>query len=446
VTQDVSTFFSLTIFSGGFESGDASSWSKSEGHFQGLQKAKPALPMVARTLMPRTNTTSEEKHPRVQVVRDLEQLSRYAPQWNELSARAPQRIPTNSYAWVSAYLEHRVDDEQRWVVLLAVDGEVLVGVLPLVVSPHSVFGLARPLLHTPHDSQIAACDVALVAGREQEVFELLFNAAVELFPKRFSIELKEIPSTSATLRVAEATGALLSQEFARGGTFFPIERSSEEFYASLRPGLRRNLKKANNRLRTLGKVKFEILEGESASEAELTRFASVEAASWKGAEGGAILSSQTRIDFYTVLARRLAKAGWLHWGFLSVDGKDLAASLSVKFQEKLFMWKSGYDAEYRNLSPFNVLLQHILQQAHSSADVDEIDPLSEVVWLDRWQASKRDYFNLAWYPRHPLSLALGYWPSRLRVLFRRSPLLTRLARDLQQKRAAISKARKWLHL
>jgi CelD/BcsL family acetyltransferase involved in cellulose biosynthesis len=392
--------------------------------------------------MPVRNMSSEEGQPQVRVVRDLEELSRYASQWNDLASKAPQCMPTSSYAWVSAYFEHRVGDEERWVVLLAVDEGTLVGVLPLIASPHLVVGMTCPILHTPYDSQIAACDVVLAAGREQEVFELLFKAATELFPRRVSIEIREIPSTSATLHVADVVEASLIKEFARPGSFLPIEGSFEDYRASIRPELRRNLKKAHNRFNKLDRVEFEILAGESAIEAELDRFASVEAASWKGAEGGAIVRSQSLVDFYTTLTRRLSEAGWLHWGFLSVGDKDIAASLTVKLQRKLFMWKSGYDDEYRNLSPFNVLFEHVVRQAHSSSEVDEIDGFSDVAWLDRWQASKRDYFNLAWYPRHPISLVLGYWPSRLRIFLRRSPLLARWAGNLQRLWAAVSKTLK----
>jgi CelD/BcsL family acetyltransferase involved in cellulose biosynthesis len=285
--------------------------------------------------MPVRNMSSEEGQPQVRVVRDLEELSRYASQWNDLASKAPQCMPTSSYAWVSAYFEHRVGDEERWVVLLAVDEGTLVGVLPLIASPHLVVGMTCPILHTPYDSQIAACDVVLAAGREQEVFELLFKAATELFPRRVSIEIREIPSTSATLHVADVVEASLIKEFARPGSFLPIEGSFEDYRASIRPELRRNLKKAHNRFNKLDRVEFEILAGESAIEAELDRFASVEAASWKGAEGGAIVRSQSLVDFYTTLTRRLSEAGWLHWGFLSVGDKDIAASLTVKLQRNV---------------------------------------------------------------------------------------------------------------
>lgn len=437
VTQDVSTFFSLTIFADGFESGETSAWSKSEGHIQNPQKATPALPMFSRAPMPVRDTTSDEKHPQVRVVRDLEGLSPYASQWNDLASKAPQCMPTSSYAWVSAYLEHRVDEEERWVVLLAVDEGSLVGVLPLTASPHSVFGMRCPILHTPNDSHIAACDVVLATGREQEVFELLFNAATELFPSRVSIEIRGIPSTSATLRVAEVVEASLIKELARSGTYLPIEGSFEDYRASIRPGLRRNLKKAHNRLKELGNVEFEILAGESASQAGLDRFAKVEAASWKGMEGSAITRSQDLIDFYTTLTKRLSEAGWLHWGFLRMDDRDIAASLSMKLRGKLFMWKSGFDNEYRNMSPFNVLFEHLVQQAHSSSELDEVDAFSDVAWLDRWQASRRDYYKLTWYSRHPSSLTLGLLPHRMRSLLKRSLLLTGWARGLHGKVGAV---------
>src|SRR5262249_37816205 len=106
---------------------------------------------------------------RIKVLRSLELLQPYEAAWNRLAFEAPQRLPNLSYAWAVSHLEHMLGPSQRWCCLLALEEDELVGVLPLVVEQHTVFGLNRPRLSALQNKPTPPADILAVAGREREV-------------------------------------------------------------------------------------------------------------------------------------------------------------------------------------------------------------------------------------------------------------------------------------
>ena len=100
----------------------------------------------------------------IETIRRMDELNRFADQWDCLAFDAPQCKAALSYSWVVSFLEHCLNPGEQWVCLVALARERLVGVLPLVVTPHRVFGLRHPRLSTPHDFQTASVDFECAVG------------------------------------------------------------------------------------------------------------------------------------------------------------------------------------------------------------------------------------------------------------------------------------------
>src|SRR5437868_5595195 len=109
----------------------------------------------------------------VLTVRTLADLEVYGEEWNRLATAARQQLPMLSYAWVSAYLSHRVLPEESWFCLLAREHGRLIGVLPLVASPRRLLGRQGCVLRTPRDEHTLTGDLVAAPGREQEVARTL---------------------------------------------------------------------------------------------------------------------------------------------------------------------------------------------------------------------------------------------------------------------------------
>jgi len=367
---------------------------------------------------------------RVLVVDRIEELREHADAWNTLAFDAPPRIPTSSYAWVSAYFEHCLAPGETWRCVLAYDrdGGRLVGVLPLIASG----GFFRRRLRTPHDGHTIAVGPLVAPGDEGSVLDALLCAAWASEPRASWIELADVVASSPLVARLDAHLHLVMTR--RPGSYLRVDGDQEQYQASLSKNFRSNQRKARNKLKKLADVEQAFLTGEDASSAQLPEFAPVEASGWKGRESSAIQASPAHMAFYTTLADRLAEAGWLEWHFLRAEGRAIAANLAVRFHRSILVWKLAYDETHARCSPGGMLFQALVDRVFPDPDIDEINLLTDAPWYGNWRMDKREFLRVRLYRWRPGSLLLGLVPDGVVARARRSRTL----------RSAVQTVRRWL--
>lgn len=373
--------------------------------------------------MKKQTTSNNISNIKIKIVRTLDELLVHANQWNQLALQAPQQLPMLSYAWIAAYFEHRVKSDEFWRCFLAYDGEQLVGVLPLIVTPRRTLGLKSVILRTPYDNHTVSVDLLALPGREHEIIPEIIKSAMNEYPRWFSFEFKRLPDTSPTLRVLlnDNKTIIPVKEYDGIGDYLAVEGDYEKYWKDLSSSTRRNLRNRERKLERLTRGEPAFIIEDSASEKELSLFMKVEAAGWKARTGSAILNSPPLVSFYNNLTCHLAAPGWLEWQFLQAGGKTYAANLSIKFNRSLVIWKLGYDETYSNCAPGSLLFERVIQHAFESGKVDEINLLTDMPWHKQWKTKKRNYYNLYLYPKRPIPLLLGAFPRKLLIFLRRVP-------------------------
>ena len=389
--------------------------------------------------LPRDNLTrSRHKTLRIEAIKSLAEMETQAAEWDALALAAAHKRPMSSYAWVSAFLEHRLKPGESWLCLLAYDGAVLVGALPLVVGSRRLTSGGIPL-QVPFDWHTFSVDILALPGREEEGIPSLLSSIGRFIPSWSGLRLMRLPRSSPTLAVVGhgVPGLRAVATYDGDGSFISLQGCDDAYPAGLSRNFRRNLTKARNKLAELRGVEIISVEGVQADPSHLEAFADLEASGWKGRVGSAIKGSPDLMKFYYTLTRRLAAAGWLQWYFLRAEGKVVAAKMNVKFGPSLVMCKIAYDEAYARCSPGNLLLERILQDVCRSRSVQRIDLVTDMPWHANWNPQTESYFHVRLYPTRPMPLLLGYLPFRVRRVLADRPLLTRLIRGA---RAAM----KWL--
>ncbi|MGM0575306.1 MAG: GNAT family N-acetyltransferase [Myxococcota bacterium] len=349
----------------------------------------------------------------IRTVRDLDALAEHGEAWNRLAERAPQGVPMISWAWVSAYLRHRLGPEESWLAVLAFDGDDLVGVLPLIDGPREDPWPHLRVLTAPRDPHTICGDALAAPGREHEILPALVEAALDAVPDAARLDLERVPSTSPTVALARpSTGPVLWTRHAAGrGGYLAIRGDFEGYRADLSSNFRSNLNKARRKLDRLDGVRYSFLHGDRADPADLDRFLEVEADNWKGREGTAIACSPDLVAFYRDLVGGLAEAGWLEWQFLEADGRDLAANLAVRIGGRVVLWKLGYRDGDSKCAPGNLLLEACIERAFEEG-LREVDMMTDHAFYERWNMRWRTYQTLHGWAGRPRALLLGYLPER----------------------------------
>jgi len=395
----------------------------------------------------RTSSESSEKDPdhsdgnlTVIVATSLEDLQQYAVEWDELAFVAPQNEPMLSHAWMSAYFEHCLLPHERWHCLLALQGQRLVGVLPLLETCCYPLGLRRPLLRTPSDLQTVSVDAIAAEGLESAIADLFCAALDDLFPRWQAATFTRLSASSPLMRLPENSSHSLTvlKRFDSVGAYLPTTGSFDEYLAGLSKNFRSNLKKLNNKTAQLDDVNTEFLSCGEASEKQLNRFMEVEAANWKGREKTAILMSPSTVAFYRTLCRNLATREWLEWHFLSTQGKTIAGNLAIRCGRSVLIWKLGYDEAFARCGPGTILFERLTRRAFEADDIDQIDLMTDMPWYDNWKMHKREYHDLYLFPKRLIPTIFRVIPRRLSLYLRKVSIIRRSVQRLR----SISKRRR----
>ena len=364
----------------------------------------------------------------ITVKKSIQELEKYAEQWNLLALNSAQQLPMLSHAWVSSYIEYCLGDDNPWLCLLALDHSKLVGVLPLIVRNEKVFGINLQVLETPYDAHTNTGDILVVDDYCNVVLPAFINQIKNSYPNCVAIRFQRSVATSPVLKTPNHLPAdvLITSKLNSYGAYLNIDSDFDTFRRGLSKNFRSNLNKAKNKLNKLPEVKFSLLRGEDAHPGYLINMVEVEAASWKGREGSAIQNSVNLIKFYSVLVDRLYKAGILEWHFLSTENNDIAANLAIKMKDSVILWKLGYNEQYSRLSPGSLLLEYLAKDLCSSKAVKEINLTTDQPWYNNWEMLRREYFDsLIIFKRLPPMLLL-YFPVKAKDMLKRIPGFSKL--------------------
>ncbi len=218
-------------------------------------------------------------------------LEEHASAWNNLALAAAQQLPMLSYAWISSYLEHRLQPDESWVCVVAHDNARLVGVLPIIITPCKICGLRRSRLSTPFDWHTVSVDMAIEPGRENEVSPLLLSELKHINQEFISLRLNRLPYNSPTVKLAHdgLKGHAFVRHFNGFGSFIGVTGSYEHYEKQLSPRFKRNLRRLERKISSLNNLQYQYINENAGKKEYLDRFLQIELSGWKGKKGSAIL-------------------------------------------------------------------------------------------------------------------------------------------------------------
>jgi CelD/BcsL family acetyltransferase involved in cellulose biosynthesis len=130
---------------------------------------------------------------------------------------------------------------------------------------------------------------------------------------------------------------------------------------------RSDLRRARRRAEESGRIETEVLAPSPDEVDGLLRVAfDVEAASWKGAAGSALLHDRMRRPFFESWAARAATRGELRIAFMRIGGTPAAMQLACARGNAYWTLKIGYDERFARASPGVLLFVETLRWAAQS--------------------------------------------------------------------------------
>jgi len=374
---------------------------------------------------------------RVDTITDWQGLLDLQPAWDALLEESGVDHPFLSHEWVRTWWECFGAGHQLYVLVVK-DREQPIAIVPLMLSAGRFCGLRVRRLQTAGNVHTQRFDV--ISGRRRpEAYRAIWRALLQQKALWDVLVLSHLPAGSPTLTMlsslAQGDGYLTGVWRSAEAPYIPIEGGWDAYFRQRTPKLRSNLRRRGNHLKESGDVRMEVVDSEPEVGDALEEGLRLEAAGWKGRAGTAIADDESTHRFYSLLARRAARRGWLRLHFLSVGGRRIAFDFSLLYADKAYLLKPAYDPAFATCSPYSQLLVRVLQDCFDRG-VKEFDFLGQDdEWKLDWATRTRPHEWLYVMPDSPRMRLLRFTKFRLVPRLRRHHALV-VARDAARAVAA----------
>lgn len=204
------------------------------------------------------------------------------------------------------------------------------------------------------------------------------------------------------LSVNGPVAALLRAHAARTGRmshgFEPKARAvigrahtAEDFLAhAISPKKAKELRRQRNRLAEQGQLAIRTVTDRALVRDAFEHFLAIEARSWKGRAGTAMMQQPAAAAFSRAMVRAMASEGQCRIDLLELDGAPIAAAIQLRSGDRSYFWKTAYDAQYAKYSPglhlaIELSVRNLQDETIALTDscAEEGHPMIDELWDER---------------------------------------------------------------
>ena len=313
-----------------------------------------------------------------------------AAQWQQLEDVAQTRNPFYGHDYLRAAATW-LPDAQAMQLLVGQDAGGLAWLIPLAPSrrlgkapvvrglrnrwPHVFFG--HPLVAPGRERAAAAALLRHLSGRRGAHWLRLQDLGAEHAFTRALLE--EVPATAVHV-----------ESYSRG---FAVKRAEPTYLEG-----HSNLRRLQRQRRAFEKKTGEVIElvDRSDDPSALEEFMRLEAAGWKGRQGGAFLTHAYDAAFLREVGAGFRQRGMLRLWCLQSGGETLAMKLNLVAADTVFCYLIAYDENTAALSPGLQLEVENFQLFHADPTAQYMDSCAapDNEFANRLYPERRELLNV----------------------------------------------------
>jgi len=298
----------------------------------------------------------------IQYHRDFNEID--ADEWNELLQRSSTNVPFLNFDYLKRWWEFKGGGEWEdgeLVLISARQGGKLAGIAPFFIAVHE--GI-RKILFLGSIEISDYLDLIVDPENGEEFTNLALNSLAEQHADIHEILLYNLPQISPTLpwleKFAEKNGWKIQSERAYHTPVITLSADWESYLAGIdkkqRHEIRRKIRRAEENPDT---VRWYFVKDRDSLNREIETFFDL------------MILDEEKKKFLTPRMREQMRSiiTWafdndmLQLSFFMVEGKKAAAYLCLDYHERIWVYNSGFDPQFREYSPGWVLLAYLIQHA-----------------------------------------------------------------------------------
>ncbi len=253
-----------------------------------------------------------------------------------------------SWHWFSSWWRHLGANKELQLLTLVDDGR-LAGVVPLMVERDGAGRRRLALIGSDRTTDYA--DMLVDPAFDGPMVDALARFIVDGMGRwdyAEFISLREQSPILSGLREAVTSLGLSSRvEPANVCPVATLAPSWDQFLATLGKTHRHELRRKIRRSQSDGPVTHHVLKTPEEVEGALESFFRLHRASRP--EKADFLDDET-VAFFRSIALSFAEEGWMRLSLMKIDGHDVASTFAFTRGDRVLLYNSGLDPEYRHLS------------------------------------------------------------------------------------------------
>lgn len=304
---------------------------------------------------------------KLKILNSLAELKNIADQWNRLLEKSTNNIPFLRYEYLTTWWQTLGGGEWQsgdlYVVTAWDEQDELIGIAPLFQTTNLDGKNALMLMGSIEISDYL--DVIAPAEQLTPFIEALLEHLIgPEDPEWEVLDLYNLLDDSTTIPTFEAAAKKLSLDYSlekiQPAPRIALAEDWEAYLMSIDGKQRREIRRKLRRAEAFyAPVDWYIVEDEAKLDEEIDAFLDLMAYDTeKEAFLTEVMRSQMRASIHTAF-----KEGWLQLAFLTVGEERACAYLNFDYGNQIWVYNSGINFKFMELSPGWVLLAHLIDWA-----------------------------------------------------------------------------------
>jgi CelD/BcsL family acetyltransferase involved in cellulose biosynthesis len=307
---------------------------------------------------------------RIATIRTLPELISLEKEWNELLAKSASHVPFLRHEYLTAWWQGlgggEWSDSALYIVTARDEQGQLVGIAPLFQTDNRDGEPAMMLL-----GSIEISDYLDLIARPEDLPE--FIAALLAYldgddtPGSHLLDWYNLLESSPTIPILKSASEKLEWDYKEEPLqhcpYIPLPGDWEKYICGIdkkqRHEIRRKMRRSEEYYLP---VKWYIAQDGANLEHETDEFLKLMA---NDADKAKFLTPAMRQQMHAIV-QAAHKAGWLQLAFIEVNGEKAAGYLNFDYMNHVWVYNSGLDFRYSDLSPGWVLLGYLLEWANQN--------------------------------------------------------------------------------
>ena len=336
------------------------------------------------------NSSITQTQPAINILtyQHLEQFKSLRENWTSLLRQSQNQAIFLTWEWLYAWEKHLGKQRELWLVTALINDN-LVGIAPLMLKKmkkHGVYIRLLCSLGAPH------IDVGgfIVQDNDPQIYAALCNYLISRKKDWDLLEFDEVDVEKGGLDLIKPLfekSGFSTLQIDNRHSYINASEGWEVYFQSLPKKARHELRRKTGHVEAAARAKFVRHTGREITCDDLTTMFSIN----KHGHFPGFYQQTEEQEFQHELLRYMPQKGWPDISILYLDDKPAAFCYGFIYNERLELWRTGFDTTFQYLSVGIVLMNWVLEDSFKQ-NIREVDFLrGKDSYKEQWRPKYRTY-------------------------------------------------------